>query len=113
MARHLQVVREAPQGPAYVVARSQHARPGTPFVLAHCADRAVAAIFALAGQEVHTRAEMESDSGLASALAAWDRGDTRLFERERSARAAFRTPEQREVLRSIGRHPSQFGTSHS
>ena len=111
MARHLQIVREAPQGPAYVVARSEHARPGTPFVLAHCADRAVAAIFALAGQEVHTRDEMERDPGLASALAAWDGGDTRLFEQERTARSAFRTPEHREVMRSIGRHPSQFGTN--
>jgi hypothetical protein len=109
MTRHLQIVREEPQGSAYVVARTQNARPGTPFVLAHCADRAVASIFALAGQEVCSRTEMERDPALAQALAAWEADDHRLFDSERAARSALRGPERRETMRMIGRHPSQLG----
>ncbi len=110
MARHLQVVRDDPEeGSAYVVARSEHATAGAAFVLAQCADRAVAAVFALAGQEVHGRDEMERDPGLARALAAWDAGDHGLFERERTARAAFTGPDERERMRPVGRHPSLLG----
>jgi hypothetical protein len=109
MSRHLQVVREEPQGSAYVVARTHHARPGAPFVLAHCADRAVASVFALAGQEVHSRSEMERDPRLAEALAAWESDDQGLFETERAARAATRGSERHETMRALGRHPSLLG----
>lgn len=109
MARHLRLVEDRPEETsAYVVARSQIAEPGTPFVLAHCADRAVAAVFALAGQAVHSRSEMERDTALRRALDAWDTGDRGLFERERTARAAVSRPESRERMRSI-RHPSLLG----
>ena len=109
-ARHLHAVREEPKGPAYVVARSRVARPGAPIILSHCADRAVASVFALAGQEVFSRDEMERDPRLAEALAAWDAGDHRLFELERTARAAFRPDGHRESesVRALP-HPSLLG----
>lgn len=110
MARHLRVVEDRPEeGSAYVVARSQIAEPGTAFVLALCVDRAVAAVFALAGQAVHSRTEMERDPSLRRALAAWEAGDRGLFERERTARAAVARPERRERMRPIGQHPSLLG----
>ena len=108
MARHLHAVRDEPNGPAYVIARSQLVRPGAPFVLAHCADRGVAAVFALAGQEVHSRDEMERDPSLTAALRAWEAGDQRLFEQERTARAAFRPDRSAEAMRAIP-HPSLLG----
>jgi len=110
MARHLHAVQDTPhEGAAYVVARSQLAAPGAPFVLAQCADRAVAAIFALAGQDVHSRAEMEREPALRPALEAWEAGDSGLFEQERNARAVVRSPEPRERMRPIGQHPSMLG----
>ena len=109
MARHLHAVRDEPKGPAYVVARSRLARPGAPIVLAHCADRAVAAVFALAGQEVFSREEMESDPRLAEALARWDADDQRLFELERTARAAFRPERPRDDTMRALPHPSILG----
>ena len=108
MARHLHAVRDEPEGPAYVVARSQLVRPGAPFVLAHCADRAVAAVFALAGQEVHSRSEMERDPSLSTALRAWNTGDQHLFDQERTARAAFRPDRSPEAMRALP-HPSLLG----
>ena len=112
MVRHLRPVEEAPEGSAYVIARSEHARPGMPFVLAECADRGVAVVFALAGQEVRSRTEMESDRLLGEALTAWESGDRTLFERERSARMAFRPAVPREErLRPVATHPSLLGRS--
>jgi hypothetical protein len=99
------------QGLAYVVARSVHVRPGSPYVIAQCVDRVVAAVFALAGQEVRTRDEMARTPTLAEALTAWDRGDDSVFRMERTARSAFGQPARREALREMGWHPSRVSKS--
>lgn len=111
MTRHLSAVPDTPDGAAYVIACSQHVRPGAPFVIAKCVDRAVAAVFALAGQQVWGRREMERDPSLAEALSAWEAGDDSLFRMERKARAAFGRPERKELLREVRWHPSRMGTS--
>jgi hypothetical protein len=108
MSRHLRVVPEVSEEEAvYVVARSQHVRPGTPFVLARCVDRVVASVFALAGQQVRTHDQMVRDASLQAALKAWDSGDHSLFQQERSARAAFSGTGRREALREVRWHPSR------
>ena len=103
--RHLRAVTEAPAGPAYVIGRSRHVRPGTPFVLAQCADQGVAAVFALAGQEVRSGEEMRGDSTLTAALEAWEAGDRSIFELEKSARSAYR-PAQTMAEPARMPHPS-------
>jgi hypothetical protein len=107
MTRHLRPVPDPEQGQAYVIARTQHVRPGTPFVLASCVDRGVAVVFALAGQTVLSRSQMESDPALVDALRAWESKDDSLFRMERKARAAFGRPDHKESLRQTRWHPSR------
>ena len=89
MSRHLRLVQDAPEEAAYVIGRTKHVRPGTPYVIAKCVDRVVASVFALSGQQVRTRAELLRESSLADALGAWEADDTSLFHEERQARAAY------------------------
>ena len=109
MTRHLRPVPDSPEGSAYVVGRSQHVRPGKPFVIAQCVHSGVAAVFALAGQRIFTREEMARDPSLAEALQAWDSGDASLFQAERKARAAFGRTDRKELVRQIRWHPSRTG----
>ena len=109
MTRHLRPVPSSPEGPAFVVGRSKHVRPGAPFVIAQCADRGVAAVFALAGQQVFTREEMAREPSLAEALAAWESGEDQLFKMERKARAAFGRNDRKELVREARWHPSRTG----
>lgn len=109
MSRHLRSVPDSPDGAAYVVARSQHVRPGTPFVISCCVDRGVAAVFALAGQQVCAREEMEREPALAEALRAWEADDDSLFRLERKARVAFGKGTRGENLREVRWHPSRTG----
>lgn len=109
MTRHLRPVPDSPQGPAYVVARSQHVRAGTPFVIAQCVHSGVAAVFALAGQNLYTRDEMARDSSLSEALAAWESGDSSLFLAERKAREAFGRTDRKDQAREVRWHPSRTG----
>jgi hypothetical protein len=111
MSRHLRVVADSTDEAAYVVGRSIHVRPGSPYVIARCVDRVVAAVFALAGQQVLTRGEMEGTPALAEALRAWDAGDDSLFRKERKARSAFKSPDRKELVRETRWHPSQISKS--
>lgn len=113
MPRHLSAVPDTPDVAVYVIARSQHVRPGTRFVIARCVDRAVAAVFALAGQQVRTRREMERDPVMAEALAAWETGDDSLFRMERKARAAFGGQSRKELVREVRWHPSRTGNAQT
>ncbi|MGH2711237.1 MAG: hypothetical protein ACRDH9_08560 [Actinomycetota bacterium] len=110
MTRHLRSVPDNADGAAYVVARSVHVRPGTPLVIACCIDRGVAAVFALAGQQVCTREEMEREPELAHALRAWEAKDQTLFHVERKARAAFGRQDRKDSLREVRWHPSRTGS---
>ena len=103
MSRHLRLVQESPEEAAYVIGRTKHVRPGTPYVIARCIDRVVASVFALSGQQVRTRAELERDPALAEALRAWEAEDSSLFREERQARAAY----------SRRWHPSSMGNAQS
>jgi hypothetical protein len=111
MTRHLRTVPESSEEASYVVARSEHVRPGTPFVIAKCIDPGVAVVFALAGQQAYTREEMSRVPPLAEALAAWESGDDSLFRMERRARAAFGRSDRKEELREIRWHPSRTGNA--
>lgn len=110
MTRHLRSVPDPPDRAAYVVAMTQHVQPGTPFVIACCVDIGVAAVFALAGQKVCTRQEMERDPALAEALQAWEAGDQGLFASEKRARAAFGRDDRKEGLREVRWHPSRISS---
>ena len=103
MSRHLRLVKDSPEEAAYVIGRTRYVRPGTPYVIARCIDRVVASVFALSGQQVRTRAELQRDPGLAEALRAWEAEDTSLFREERQARAAY----------SRKWHPSSIGNAQS
>ena len=103
MSRHLRLVEDVPEKAAYVIGRTRHVRPGTPYVIAQCVDRVVASVFALSGQQVRTRGELERDAGLAEALRAWEAEDTSLFREERQARAAY----------SRKWHPSMMGNGQT
>jgi hypothetical protein len=72
-------------------------------VIARCIDRVVASVFALSGQQVRTRAELQRDPALAEALRAWEAEDTSLFQEERQARASY----------SRKWHPSSIGNIQS
>ncbi|MGH2691839.1 MAG: hypothetical protein ACRDHM_04980 [Actinomycetota bacterium] len=109
MTRHLRPVPDSPDEAVYVVARSQHVRPGIPFVLARCVDRGVAVVFALGGQQVRTRDEMLHDPSFTRALEAWEAGDDSLFRMERKARAAFGRETRKELAREVRWHPSRTG----
>jgi hypothetical protein len=109
MTRHLRPVPDSPDEAVYVVGRSQHVRPGSPFVLARCVDRGVAVVFALAGQQVCTRDEMRHDPSLMQALEAWESGDDTLFRMERKARAAF----GRQDRKDQPWHPSRVGRAQT
>ncbi len=99
MSRHLRLVEDSPEEAAYVVGRTKHVRPGTPYVIACCVDRVVASVFALSGQQLRTRDQMLPHDGLAEALRAWEADDSSLFHEERRARAAA----------SRKAHPSSMG----
>ena len=101
MNRHLRLVQASPEEAAYVIDRTEHIRPGTPYVVARCADRLVASMFALGGQLLRTREEMLRDATLAKALKAWEADDTSLFHQERQARVAY----------SRRWHPSRTGNA--
>jgi hypothetical protein len=103
MSRHLGLVPPLPGGPTYVVGRTRHAEPGTPFVLAQCVDEAVAAVLALAGHETYRRDRMLAEPALTEALERWEANDHRAHDRERTAGAAFGriAPNQRR-----SHHPS-------
>ena len=103
MSGHLRLVPESLEDAAYVIGRTKHVRPGTPYVIARCIDRVVAAVFALSGQQVRTRDQILRDPALAEALRAWEAEDTSLFREERQARAAY------------GRkwHPSSMGNAQT
>ena len=107
--RHLRLVTEAPAGPAYVVGRSRHRAPGTPFVLAECADHGVAAVFALAGQEIRSAEELRGETRMSAALDAWEAGDRSTFELERKASAAYGT----DAGGGRAPHPSLLGKPRS
>ena len=109
MTRHLKAVPDPRDGAVYVVGRSSHVEPGTPYVIARCVDRVVASIFALAGQEVMTRDEMLLDASLKEALEAWEAGDDSVFVKERKARTAFARPMRTEPAREVRWHPSRTG----
>lgn len=108
MSRHLRPVPSSPPGPIYVVGRTAYVRPGAPYVVAKCADDAVAAVLSLAGLESYRRAEMERDPALAEALAAWERDDVGLHGRERAARTLVT---RGDAATSVPRlpHPSLLG----
>ena len=105
MTRHLRSVPRPATGPAFVIGRSRYVRPGAPFVLAHCAGPAVAAVFALGGTEVRSRQEMGADASLTAALRAWEAGNHGLFEREQAARATITKQDRRDLMRRLP-HPS-------
>jgi hypothetical protein len=111
MSRHLRIVADSTDEAAYVVGRTIHVRPGDPYVIARCVDRVVAAVFALAGQQVKTRDEMERTPALAEALKAWDAGDDSLFRMERRARSAFGRPDRKDFIREVQWHPSRVSKS--
>ncbi len=115
MSRHLRAVPDAPQGASYVIGRSVHVNPGTPYVIAKCIDRAVAAVFALAGQQVRSREEMLRDPALAEALRRWDADDASVFQTERKARAAIARPDSRDpnTLTEVRWHPSRTGNART
>ena len=99
---------DRPEGATYVIGRSVHVEPGTPYVIAKCVDRAIAAVFALSGQQVRTRSEMLSDPSLTEALRLWEAEDDSVFRTERRARAALKPRVGTETLRAAPRwHPSQ------
>jgi hypothetical protein len=109
MARHLRPVPPAPSGPTFVVRRTDHVRPGTPYVVAACIDRYVAEACAFPDGETYGREEMERHPALAEAVAAWDSGNDSLFLRERGLAERMSRDDRRMVLRSIGAHPSLQG----
>jgi hypothetical protein len=104
MPRRLRLVSPPSAGPTYVVGRTRHAEPGTPYVVALCADEAVAAVLVLAGRETHSRDRMLAEPALAEALERWEAHDHRAHDRERSARVALGP---RDARRSP--HPSVLG----
>jgi hypothetical protein len=106
MARHLRLVSNAPPGLSYVVARSVHVRPGTPYVMAACVEGAVAEVLALSGHGTHTEEEMRRRPDLAAALAAWEAGDYRLHRAERDAALAFARSVTQLDARAL--HPSRL-----
>ena len=103
MSRHLRLVPESPEEAAYVIGRTKHVRPGTPYVIARCVDRVVASVFALSGQQLRTREQMLREDDLRQALADWESGDTSLFRDERQARTAH----------SRRWHPSMMGSAQT
>jgi hypothetical protein len=105
MLRHLRLLPPLPEGPTYVVGRTRHATPGTPYVVAQCVDE-VAAVLALAGHETYRRDRMLAEPALTEALERWEAHDHRAHTRERTAGAAFRRIPS--SLRSSP-HPSVVG----
>jgi hypothetical protein len=101
MSRHLRIVPDNTEETAYVIGRTKHVRPGTPYVIARCVDRVVASVFALSGQQLRTREQLLRDDALAEALRAWEAEDTSLFHQERQARTAY----------SRRSHPSSIGNA--
>lgn len=89
MPRHLRIVRTPDPDRLYVVARTAHVQPGSPYVIAVCAEDAVAAMLSMAGHETYGAEDMRRRPELARALQAWDQGDHRLHRSERSEALAF------------------------
>jgi hypothetical protein len=91
----------------YLVGRGEYANPGTPYVVALCADDRMANTLALAGHEIHSPAAMKDDPGLTQALAAWEAGDDRVLKSERAARSAFTKSDRTQLFRQVpSQHPS-------
>jgi hypothetical protein len=89
------------------VGRSEYANPGTPYVVALCADDRMANTLALAGHEIHSPTAMREDPALAQALSAWEAGDDKLLKSERAARSAFTKSDRTELFRQVpAQHPS-------
>jgi hypothetical protein len=112
MARHLRLVKPHRTECRYVVARTVHVRPGTPYVLADCADHAVAAVLSMSGHTAHSEREMRNGPELARALDAWEAGDHRLHRLELAAARAFAgrgTSSDSSRRRLL--HPSLLGRS--
>jgi hypothetical protein len=106
MARHLRLVSSAPPGLSYVVARSVHVRPGTPYVMASCVEGGVAEVLALSGHGTYSADEMRRRPDLAAALAAWEAGDHRLHRAERDAALTFARSAAELDARAL--HPSRL-----
>jgi hypothetical protein len=106
MAPHLRLVTAAPTGLSFVVARSVHVRPGTPYVLAACVEEAVAEVLALSGHGTYTEEEMRGRQDLAAALAAWEAGDNRIHRSDRAAALSFARAATRAD--ALARHPSRL-----
>jgi hypothetical protein len=107
MPRHLRLVVSDQAEHIYVVARTVHVEPGTPYVVATCADDAVAAALALLGHAAHTAGEMRSRPDLSRALRAWEADDHGLHHLERAAARAFAGSEaSTDPLRRRLFHPS-------
>jgi len=99
-ARHLRIA--TPDERSYIVARTQLASPGRPYVVAECTPGAL--VSPPPGLETLTRAQMQRDRLLKDALAAWEGLDDTLAGRERTARA--RLTESRSRARARAMHPS-------
>jgi hypothetical protein len=112
MPRHLRLVEPDRTDRLYVVARTVHVQPGTPYVIAASADHAVAAVLSLSGHTAHSELEMRNGPELARALDAWEAGDHRVHGLERAAARAFAGPEgSSEAARGRLLHPSLLGRS--
>ena len=98
-ARHLRVA--TPDERSYIVARTQLASPGRPYVVAECTPGAL--VSPPPGLETFTRGQMQKHRMLKDALRAWDEQDDTLAGRERAARA--RLTETRRT-RAMRMHPS-------
>jgi lactate dehydrogenase-like 2-hydroxyacid dehydrogenase len=110
MPHHLRLVATDHAERFYVVARTVHVEPGTPYVVAAFADHAVAAVLALSGHAAHSEREMRSGPDLSRALGAWEAGDHRLHRLEGAAARAFAGSEaSTDALRRRLLHPSLLG----
>lgn len=107
MPRHLRLVVTDQAERLYVVARTVHVEPGTPYVVAASADHAVAAALALSGHAAHADREMRSRPDLSRALRAWEADDHRLHRLEQAAARAFAGSEaSTDAVRRRALHPS-------
>jgi hypothetical protein len=112
MLSHLRLVVTDQAECLYLVARTVHVEPGTPYVVTACADHAVAAGLTLSGHTTYTDGEMRGRPDLARALWAWEADDHRLHRLERAAARAFAGAEaSTEAMRRRLLHPSLLARS--
>jgi hypothetical protein len=107
MARHLRPVNDTPEEVTYVVARSAHVRPGTPFVVAACVDDAALELLVMTGHESYSAGHMRRRPELRQALTAWEADDHELHRTERRARDARQAGRPGGPRRGL--HPSLLG----